>query len=103
MKNRHLYVSQLENKNQFVITTPKATYFQSYESVVAKYDHKTNTLFVNKDWDYSNTTRKHLYIFVCEYCIVPYVASELEYSKNKRKTMLKLIKEKVIKIDKKLD
>ena len=102
-KMKKIKVSQLENKNQFMIETPKATYFQSYNSIVAKYDHQKATLSVNKDWDYSNTTRKHLYIFVCEYCGVPYVANELEYSKNKRKTFLKLIKDKVIKINKKLD
>lgn len=103
MKTKDMHISQLEHQNQFIITTPKATYFQSYDSMVARYDHTNNTLYVNKNWDYSNTTRKHLYIFVCEYCIVPYVANELEYSKNKRKTMLKLIKERVIKISKKLD
>ena len=51
--------------NQFVINTPKAVYFQSYESVVAKIDRK-GSLILSDNWDYSNTTRKHLYIsFVC--------------------------------------
>jgi hypothetical protein len=49
--------------NQFIIYTPKATYFQSYESVVAKIDRKGN-LIVSEYWDFSNTTRKHLYIFL---------------------------------------
>lgn len=52
--------------NQFVIKTPKATYFQSYYSVVAKIDKKGN-LILSKDWDYSNTTLKHLYMFLRMY------------------------------------
>jgi hypothetical protein len=61
-------VSQLINDrgnaaaNQFVIRTPKATYFQSYNSVVCKLDGINVVLSLN--WDYSNTTRKHLYIFL---------------------------------------
>ena len=30
--------------NQFIINTPKATYFQSYDSVVAKIDRKGNLI-----------------------------------------------------------
>ena len=48
--------------NQFVITTNNATYFQSYKSVVAKWDG-TNLILSNY-WDYSRTTSKHLYIFL---------------------------------------
>ena len=52
--------------NHFIIYTPKATYFQSYLSVVAKIDKKGN-LILSENWDYSNTTRKHLYIFLRMY------------------------------------
>lgn len=61
-------VSQLINDrgnaaaNQFVIRTEKATYFQSYNSVVCKLDGIN--IVLSNDWDYSNTTRKHLYIFL---------------------------------------
>ncbi len=48
--------------NQFVINTSKATYFQSYNSVVCKLDGLNITL--STDWDYSNTTMKHLYMFL---------------------------------------
>jgi len=48
--------------NQFVIKTKKATYFQSYDSVVCKLDGMNIVLSGN--WDYSNTTCKHLYIFL---------------------------------------
>lgn len=52
--------------NQFVITHNGATYFQSYNSVVAKYEK--GRLTVTPLWDYSATTRKHFYIFVNDYC-----------------------------------
>lgn len=61
-------VSQLINDNgnpaanQFIIKTEKATYFQSYDSVVCKLDG--NNIVLSYDWDYSNTTRKHLYMFL---------------------------------------
>lgn len=48
--------------NQFVIRTKKAKYFQSYDSVVCKLDGKN--VILSTDWDYSNTTRKHLYMFL---------------------------------------
>lgn len=52
-------------RNQFVIKTPKAAYFQSYDSVVCKLDGID--IILSKDWEYSHTTRKHLYIFLREY------------------------------------
>ncbi len=48
--------------NQFVISTEKAKYFQSYRSVVCKLDGIN--IVLSTDWDFSNTTRKHLYIFL---------------------------------------
>jgi hypothetical protein len=61
-------ISQLINDNgnpaanQFIVKTKKATYFQSYESVVCKLDG--NNIVLSNNWDYSNTTRKHLYMFL---------------------------------------
>lgn len=49
--------------NQFEIVTNKATYFQSYNSVVAKID-RNGKVILSSYWDYSNTTMKHLYIFL---------------------------------------
>jgi len=51
--------------NQFVITSGDRTFFQSYNSVVAMV--KDRVLYVTDKWDFSNTTRKHFYIFVREY------------------------------------
>ena len=95
-------VSQLENKNQFIIENKHNVFFQSYDSVCARYNKKTHTLYVNKDYDYSNTTRKHFYIFINEYVCVSAIENAL-YSKNKRKAIKQLIKAHVIKIDKELD
>lgn len=50
--------------NQFVITANGATYFQSYQSVVAKIQN--GNVYVSTNWDFSNTTRKHLYIFLAQ-------------------------------------
>ena len=48
--------------NQFVIRTKKATYFQSYQSVVCKLDGIN--IILSNNWDYSKTTSKHLYMFL---------------------------------------
>ena len=52
--------------NQFIIRTPKAIYFQSYQSVVAKID-KNGNLILSENWDYSKNTCKHLYNFLHMY------------------------------------
>lgn len=103
MKTLKAKVSQLVNKNQFIIETDNAVFFQSYDSVCARYEKKTNTLYVGKDWDYSNTTRKHFYIFVCDYLHIGVIENELYFAKSKRAAIQKLIKEKVIKYNKNLD
>lgn len=49
--------------NQFVISNSGGVYFQSYNSVVAKIANHGN-IALSTDWEYSNTTRKHLYTFL---------------------------------------
>ena len=66
-------VSQLENKNQFIIqyvTDDGHTIlcFQSYTTLIAIYDYKTKEIAINwVMWDYSKTTSKHLKIFINRY------------------------------------
>lgn len=87
---------QFYNKNQFIIRTDEGVVFQSYDSVIAIY--KNGVLTLGCDWDYSNTTRKHLYLFIDEYVSI----SELYYlsnEKNKRLFIQKLIDKKIIKFD----
>ena len=52
--------------NQFVITTENGVFFQSYDSMICKYVN--GQVYVTPLWDYSNTTRKHFYIFLRDYC-----------------------------------
>lgn len=49
-------------RNQFVVEKDGKTYFQSYNTMIAEVNKDKVTL--SKDWNYSNTTLKHLYIFL---------------------------------------
>lgn len=93
-------VEQLENKNQFIIKDQKRGlyYFQSYDSLIAVYDTNNKVLTLGIDWNYSNTTRKHLYIFIDEYCNTKEL-NLLRYAKNKRAYIKDLINAKFIKYD----
>ena len=75
---------QFYNKNQFIIREGKKITFQSYGSTIAIYDGEN--LVLGADWDYSSATRKHLYLFIEDFC--PQFAT---YSKNKRKDIQNMI------------
>lgn len=49
-------------RNQIIIKTDKATYFQSYKNVICKLDGIN--IILSQHWDHSRTTRKHLYAFL---------------------------------------
>ena len=49
-------------RNQFVVEKDGKIYFQSYKTIIAEVNKDKVTL--SKDWHYSNTTLKHLYIFL---------------------------------------
>ena len=55
-----------EVPNQFIIKGNGNVYFQSYQSVCAKYNRKAKKLTVGCDCLYSTTTAKYLYKFVKE-------------------------------------
>ena len=60
-----------EVANQFIIEHDGNTYFQSYESLIAKVDANGNvTLY--PDFDYSMTTSKYLRSFLKEYAYRTY-------------------------------
>ena len=95
-------VENLRNKNQFVITTAKpfTLTFQSYESTIA-HINEGGGLRLFKDFDYSRTTMKHLYIFLEE--SLPLLNQETRehikqtlQSNNKRKALQELINKKKI-------
>ena len=57
------------NANQFIITDNEnnTTYFQSYDSLVCKVEkYPKMKITFGCDWDYSNTTMKHLYTFLAD-------------------------------------
>lgn len=90
-------VSQFYNKNQFVIEGQSVTTFQSYDSTIAIIDSKDH-LTLGRDWDYSNTTRKHLYLFLNDYSYNATIQEALQEA-NKRKAIQYLIDEGVITYD----
>ena len=57
-------VEQFHVKNQFVIKDDNATYFQSYNSIIAKISNGVVTLGSN--WDYSKTTGRYRNMFLGE-------------------------------------
>lgn len=55
--------------NQFIVFTPNATYFQSYDSVIVKTTFEDGERVVYLDetyWDYSKTTSKYRNQFLGE-------------------------------------
>lgn len=71
------------NANQFVINDGNKIYFQSYDSIVCKIEN--GKVELGKDWNYSNTTSKHLYTFLKQNGF---------YELANRKAILKAIKNK---------
>lgn len=93
-KLHNLKVSQLQHCNQYLITNDDFNVFQSYSSIIAIYNKKEKILILGRDWDYSNTTLKHLYLFLDGYA---YVSDLYLYgSKNKKKTIKQFIKDNKI-------
>jgi hypothetical protein len=55
--------------NQFIIHTPEATYFKSYDSIIIKTFFECGNRVVLLDsyyWDYSKTTAKYRNLFLGE-------------------------------------
>lgn len=51
-------------KNQFVITTDKGQYFQSYDTLIAFKPFNGDTPVLTDSWDYSSTTLKYFKQFL---------------------------------------
>lgn len=99
-------VEQFYNKNQFLIRGEGKIVFQSYNSIIAEID-KDGNLKLGKDWDYSNTTAKHLYLFLNDYvCLLKEELKQKIYTlwkeNNKRKYLQNLIDNNIIDYDKNL-
>lgn len=97
-------VEQFYNKNQFRLYGEGKNILQSYDSTVVVIEEKdpgTLRVTLGRDWDYSTTTRKHVYLFLEEY--VPYNIVDFEKCKgNKRAYIQSLIDSNMIGYDKNL-
>jgi hypothetical protein len=73
--------------NQFTIHNEGVSYFQSYNSLIAKYTcvDGNMVLTLGSDWDYSVTTLKYLYIWLDENCWSLY--HNLEKKKSGKSTI----------------
>ena len=58
-----LSVENYRVKNQFLIRLEGKLILQSYSSIVAVVD-KDNKIILGRDWDYSTTTSKYVYMFL---------------------------------------
>lgn len=70
-------LSSKDNKvpNQFIIEFDRFTVFQSYNTLIAVYDHENDVMYQDKE-KYSHTTSKYLNRFIREY--QPLHISEIE-------------------------
>jgi hypothetical protein len=96
-----LKVKNFYNKNQFVIEEGERIIFQSYESIIAIYESRSQLLILGRDWDYSRTTTKHLYLFINDYVCNKEI-EEVKNRTNKREYIQKLINNGIIKYDENL-
>lgn len=78
--------------NQFSIDTNDACFFQSYDSLCARWDGEVLTL--GRHWDYSNTTRRWLYEWLRDHG----VAYRLGFDLNS-KGITKAIEQGIIRYD----
>ena len=88
-------VEQFVNKNQFRLYGEGKNCLQSYNSLVVEVNYVgTMTITLGRDWDYSNTTSKHVYLFLEEYGNINFYGI-----RNKRDYVRKLIENGTIKHD----
>jgi hypothetical protein len=100
-------VENLLHANQFVIWSDEEITFQSYNSECARID-KNGDLILGRDWDYSNTTLRHLYVFLeryffhLDYSTQKYF-KDFESCKNKKAYIQKLIDDNIIIYDENME
>lgn len=94
-----VHISQLDHVNQFIIDSDNYRLFQSYNSLIAIYDKKNHILLLGENWDYSNTTLKHLYLFIKDYCYLAQLDALLYNASNKKQVIYKAIKDGIVLYD----
>ena len=82
--------------NQFVITHGDYVYFQSYETMIGRYNKVTGEMLITHDWDCSATTRKHFYIWLADY--TPFWNKRERVLENIKNGVFKVVSEKEITI-----
>ena len=82
-------VNQYVHANQFELRGEGKICLQSYDSLVVEIDTTTypNKITLGRDWDYSTTTSKHVYMFLEDYTDINFYGIT-----NKRKYVNDLIK-----------
>lgn len=96
-------IQQFYHNNQFIIKDDYGNiYLQSYDSVVARIANDC-TLTLGTNWNYSNTTLRHLYRFIDEYgcCIKQWSEArlyELELARNKSDIIYRAIKNGLVEV-----
>ena len=102
IKNNLYKVEQFHHANQFIIRSLNGgeIAFQSYDSLIAVVEDKIGEpyrLTLGRDWDYSNTTLRHLYLFLEQWG--NYEVRTALYSSNKKKAIQRLIDKGVVAYD----
>ena len=94
MKARQFY-----NKNQFIIEEREKNIlvFQSYDSEIIKIEN--GLVWFGRNWDYSKTTLKHLYLFLNEYCPSIWELIQDNYKISYKNTIQLLIDKDVLNYD----
>jgi len=60
-------IEQFHVKNQFILTDDNGnTFFQSYNTIIAKRDNSGQITLNSDSWDYSTTTGKYRNLFLGE-------------------------------------
>lgn len=68
----------LVSNNHAIITIGNDTCYQSYRSIVAKYEPATGKLTLGQHWDYSSTTIRHLRADFLPYPFNGYSKAQIE-------------------------
>lgn len=77
--------------NQFVVKLNGNVFFQSYDTVIAKQD-KEGKITLCSDWNYSKTTKKHLYIWLRDFTSFKYIEGEKDVLDAIDTNKIKLVK-----------
>lgn len=86
-------VKQFYAMNQFHLFVNGDDYLQSYNSIVVVID-KDGNITLGRDWDYSTTTSKYVYMFLEQYSGLSFYGIT-----NKRNYVRKLIEDGAITYD----